>query len=55
MRIEPNPEHFGRFLALAENPPGFCCLRCPFGGHFSVSDAQGCKLMLSAMRPNHHI
>jgi hypothetical protein len=40
--------------ALAKNPLRFCCCECPFGGHFEKFVSRGSKLMLSAMRPNHH-
>jgi hypothetical protein len=50
-RIDSGAKHFWRFLALAKKPLRFCCLRCPFGGHLERSDAQGFKLLLSAMRP----
>jgi hypothetical protein len=54
-RIQARAKHFRRFLALAENPLRFHRSGCPFGGHFTMSESQGLKLMLSAMRPNHLI
>lgn len=45
--VQPDAKHSRGFLA-AKNPPRFCCVGCPFGGHLKSSGAQGSKLSFAA-------